>query len=102
MNEYKKMELTEDHLEHLSGGGLKGVGSDEPKPKTCEFIHAGGKTSVRQRPDGRYESQCGGTCWTLKNACPCKDTPNCVERWHIVTVNGSPLPNNNEHSHWYG
>jgi hypothetical protein len=96
MDKKKALDGDAPELEAASGGVdvVIGDGND-----TCHFVHVSGSAPVTRRGDGAYEAECGGNC----NGCLCHGkNDRCVLRKHIVTQNGSPLPNDTPgHKYWY-
>ena|GEM_PF-5027696 len=86
-------ELRESDLIDVTGGDGKG---------TCYFVHKqGGKI---RNINGRIEAECGSNCAGGLVYCSCHNHPDgvCIDRWHMVTENGSPLPRHFKgHDHWY-
>ena len=85
-------ELKESALTDVAGGGGGVTGG-------CWFKYKeGGQTRTR---NGRTEAECGSSCFGFV-PCGCYNTAHCVDKWHEVTPNGSPLPRDHkDHSKWY-
>jgi len=89
--------LKEEQLGSVTGGLSNNIHSKE-----CYFVHANPGTAPTKVSEGVYKALCGSFCGTARALCHCNhDKERCVDRWHVVTVNGSPLPNASEHSNWY-
>ena len=94
----KGREISENDLIDIAGGNSEGE---------CYFVHKpGGK--IRSF-DGRTEAECDSNCSMggSKNYvyCACHNHPDgiCINRWHTVSVNGSPTPAHFKgHAKWYG
>ena len=85
-------ELKEGELTDVAGGGGRVTGG-------CWFKYKeGGQTRTR---NGRLEAECDSSCFGFV-PCGCHGTAHCVDKWHEVTPNGSPLPRDAvDHRKWY-
>ena len=87
-------------------GGVGRYGTQRDYYGGCGFVYKNPGAPPQMRSDGKYYAECDSACYTLINFptpsyCKCHGKDNCVNRWHEVTVNGSPLPRNENHEHWY-
>jgi len=88
----EQAKLTEEGLEAVAGGGGGVTGG-------CWFKYKEG--SQTRTKNGRTEAECDSNCFGFV-PCGCHGSAHCVDRWHEVTPNGSPLPRDyKDHRKWY-
>ena len=87
--------VNEEQLREVVGGADQIPGKS---PKKCHFVHSG--SGIEKNGD-KYTAKCGTTWLVCQDSCACFGKNHCVRMWHEVTENGSALPRNDVHKHWY-